>query len=180
MLYVLGERRVLLRGEQHFIAPNAAVIGSVILENEVSIWFNCVLRGDNDPITIGDRSNIQDDSVLHTDEGVPLTIGKEVSVGHQVMLHGCTIGDNCLIGIKAVILNHAVIGKNCLIGANTLITEGKVIPDGSLVVGSPGKIMRMLTEQEIAHIKWNAEHYVQNARRYLRELGIDARTSKES
>lgn len=170
MLYSLGERRVTLRGQHHYVAPNATLIGSVTLENEASVWFNVVIRGDNDSISVGARSNIQDGSVLHTDEGVRLTIGPSVSVGHLVMLHGCTIGEGSLIGIKAVVLNDAVIGRECLIGANTLIAEGKVIPDRSLVVGSPGKIVRTLSDEDVAGLRWIADHYVENARRYLRDL----------
>lgn len=166
MLYRLNERIPELRGERHFIAGNAAVIGSVILENNVSIWFNAVLRGDNEPIHIGANSNIQDGAVLHTDMGMPLTIAANVSVGHQAMLHGCTIGEGSLIGIKATILNNSVIGKNCLVGANTLITEGKVIPDNSLVIGSPGKVVRILTEAEIAALHANTAHYVELVARY--------------
>ena len=169
MKYSLGERRVECRGDC-FIAHNATVIGSVVLGNDCSVWFNTVIRGDNHPILIAERSNIQDSSVLHTDEGVPLTIGSNVTVGHQVMLHGCTIGDGSLIGIKAVILNHATIGKNCLVGANTLITEGKQIPDRSLVLGSPGKVVRQLSDEEISFLLWNAEHYVHNFKRYQRDL----------
>ena len=141
MIYSLDERTVELRGD-HFVAPNATVIGSVVLENEASVWFNAVVRGDNDLITIGENSNVQDASVLHTDAGIKLTIGKDCTIGHMVMLHGCTIGDCSLIGIKSVILNNTVIGKNCIIGANTLLTEGKTIPDGSLVMGSPGRVVR--------------------------------------
>jgi len=170
MLYRLGERIPELRGEQHFIAGNASVIGSVILENNVSVWFNAVLRGDNEPIHIGANSNIQDGAVLHTDPGAPLTVAANVTVGHQATLHGCTIGEGSLIGIKAVILNHSVIGKNCLIGANTLITEGKIIPDNSLVVGSPGKVLRALTEAEIAALQANSSHYVKLMKRYSNEL----------
>src|SRR5580765_4693018 len=138
MLYALGSRKVQLVGSGHYVAPNATVIGDVVLEDRVSVWFNVVIRGDNDTITIGADANIQDGSVLHTDAGVKLTLGPSVSVGHLVMLHGCTVGEGSLIGIKAVVLNHAVIGRECLIGANTLIPERKVIPDRSLVLGSPG------------------------------------------
>jgi carbonic anhydrase/acetyltransferase-like protein (isoleucine patch superfamily) len=166
MLYRLGERTPELRGTKHFVAGNASVIGSVILENNVSIWFNAVLRGDNEPIRIGANSNIQDGAVLHTDPGTPLTVAENVTVGHQATLHGCTIGSGSLIGIKAVILNHAVVGKNCLIGANALITEGKVIPDNSLVVGSPGKVVRTLTETEIAAMHNNTARYVTQMARY--------------
>jgi carbonic anhydrase/acetyltransferase-like protein (isoleucine patch superfamily) len=135
-----------------------------------SIWFNVVARGDNDPITIGPDTNIQDGSVLHTDMGVPLTIGRGVTVGHKVMLHGCTIEDYALIGINAVILNRARIGKYCIIGANALLTEGKEIPEGSLVMGSPGKVVRQLNEQERQRLELSAAGYVENARRYLRDL----------
>ena len=170
MLYRLNERVPELRGEQHFIADNASVIGTVILENNVSVWFNAVLRGDNEPIHIGANSNIQDSAVLHTDPGTPLTIAANVTVGHQAMLHGCTIGEGSLIGIKAVILNHSIIGKNCLIGANALITEGKVIPDNSLVIGSPGKVVRTLTVEEIAALHANTAHYVELMIRYTNGL----------
>jgi carbonic anhydrase/acetyltransferase-like protein (isoleucine patch superfamily) len=166
MLCALGSRKVQLIGSGHYVAPNATVIGDVVLESESSIWFNVVIRGDNDTITIGARSNIQDGSVLHTDAGVPLTLGPSVSVGHLVMLHGCTIGEGSLIGIKAVILNGARIGRDCLIGANTLIAEGKTIPDRSLVLGSPGRVMRTLDDAEVAGIRAIADHYVDNARRY--------------
>jgi len=171
--YSLGETRVVARGD-YWIAPNATVVGSVVLENNVSIWFNAVVRSDNDVITIGENSQVQDAAVLHADPGFPLTIGRNVSVGHMVMLHGCTIGDGSLIGIKSVILNGAVIGRNCLIGANTLIAEGKTIPEGSLVLGSPGKIVRQLKPEEIAEINETADHYVQNFKRYRRDFKLDA------
>jgi carbonic anhydrase/acetyltransferase-like protein (isoleucine patch superfamily) len=177
MLFTLGPRQVQLRGRHHFIADSATLIGSVILEDECSVWFNTVIRGDSEVIAVGARSNIQDGSVLHADEGVPLTLGAEVTVGHMVMLHGCTIGEGSLIGIKAVILNHAVIGRECLIGANTLIAEGKSIPDRSLVLGSPGKVLRTLSDDEIGRLRWTAAHYVENGRRYLRDLATDARSA---
>ncbi len=176
MLYTLASRQALLRGRHHFVAANATVIGSVILEDESSVWFNTVIRGDNDVITIGARSNVQDGSVLHTDAGIALTLGTEVSVGHQAMLHGCTIGDGSLIGIKALILNHAVVGRECLIGANALITEGKSIPDRSLVLGSPGTVVRTLSDEEVAGLRAIAAHYVENARRYLEDLVADPRS----
>ncbi len=153
-----------------FVAHNATVLGQVTLEKDASVWFNCVLRGDIDRITVGEGSNVQDGSVLHTDHGIQLLIGKGVTVGHLVMLHGCTIGDNTLIGIKSVILNRTKIGRNCIIGANTLLPEGKDIPDGSLVMGSPGKIIRPLTPQEIAMNTLSAQHYVQNGQRYLTQF----------
>ena len=150
-----------------FVAHNAVVLGQVTLAADSSVWFNCVLRGDIDEISVGEGSNVQDGSVLHTDIGIKLVIGRNVTVGHMVMLHGCTIGDNSLIGIKSVILNRVKIGKNCMIGANTLVTEGKEIPDGSLVMGSPGKVIRPLTPQEISMITLSAQHYIQNGKRYL-------------
>lgn len=153
-----------------WVAPNATVIGDARLGDNVSIWWNAVLRGDNDPIHIGANSNIQDGSVLHTDEGVPMHIGANVTVGHMVMLHGCTVGDNSLIGIGSVILNRAVIGKHSIVGANTLIPEGKVFPDGVLIVGSPGKVVRELSEEEKARLQKSADHYVDNARRYASRL----------
>ena len=177
MLFTLQSRQVQLRGAHQFVAANATVIGSVILEDEASVWFNTVIRGDNDVITVGARSNVQDGSVLHTDAGIPLTIGAEVSIGHQAMLHGCTIGEGSLIGIQALILNHAVIGRECLIGAKALITEGKTIPDRSLVLGSPGKVVRTLSGDEVAQLRGIAAHYVENARRYLRDLAPDPRAA---
>ncbi|HEX4986733.1 MAG TPA: gamma carbonic anhydrase family protein [Burkholderiales bacterium] len=169
MIYSLGDRKVITRGDC-WVADNATVIGSVVLEHNASVWFNTVVRGDNDLITIGEGSNVQDSSVLHTDEGVKLTIGRNVTIGHQVMLHGCTIGDGSLIGIKATVLNHARIGRQCLIGAHTLITEGKEIPDRSLVMGAPGKVVRQLTDEEIARLMENAAHYVKNFQRYRLDL----------
>ncbi|MGC2459296.1 MAG: gamma carbonic anhydrase family protein [Gallionellaceae bacterium] len=170
MLYALGNRIPELRGDHHYIAPGARVVGSVILENNVSVWFNAVLRGDEEPIHIGANSNVQDGAVLHTDPGAPLNVGSNVTIGHKAILHGCTIGDGSLIGINSVILNHAVIGKNCLIGANALITEGKVITDNSLVVGSPGRVLRTLSDEELAAMRANGAHYVENLRRYATAL----------
>lgn len=168
-LYALpGKQPSLARGV--WLAPNATIIGDVQLAENASVWWNAVLRGDNDPIRIGANSNIQDGSVLHTDEGVPLTIDHDVTVGHLVMLHGCTIGAGSLIGIKSVILNHAVIGESCLIGANTLIPEGRIIPPRSLVLGSPGKVVRNLSDDEVARLLASARHYVSNARRYQERL----------
>jgi carbonic anhydrase/acetyltransferase-like protein (isoleucine patch superfamily) len=168
-IYALFDR-VPQFGAGSWIADNATVIGSVHAGANVSIWYGAVIRGDNDPITIGDNTNVQDGSVLHTDDGVPLTIGSDVTIGHMVMLHGCTIGDGALIGINAVVLNHAVVGKHCIIGANALIPEGKVIPDRSLVVGSPGRIIRTLTDAEIEAIKANAQTYIAHAREYREGL----------
>jgi len=153
-----------------WVAENATLAGQITLQQDVSIWFNAVLRAEHAPITVGEGSNIQDGTVCHVDPGMPLTIGRSVTVGHKVMLHGCTIGDESLIGINAVILNGAKIGRHCLIGANSLIPEGKEIPDGSLVMGSPGKIVRTLSEAQIEGLKASAMHYVENGRRYKASL----------
>ncbi len=170
MLYALGDDTPTLIGEGHFVADNATVIGRVRLETQTSIWFGCVVRGDCDDIIIGARSNIQDGAVLHTDVGIKLTIGEGVTVGHQAMLHGCTIGDGTLIGINSVILNRAVIGRNCIIGANALIPEGKEIPDNSLVMGSPGRVVKELGPNVAQMLKASADHYVHNAERFATEL----------
>ncbi len=154
----------------YWIAPNAVVVGNVKLLKNASVWFGATIRGDNELITIGEGSNVQDGSVLHTDPGAPLTIGNGVTIGHMVMLHGCEIGDNTLIGIGTIILNRTKIGKNCLIGANTLITEGKTIPDNSVVMGAPGRIVRQAGKVEATMIKYSAEHYVENWKRYVRDL----------
>lgn len=168
-LFLLGDKRPQI-DPSAWIAANATVIGDVRLAANASIWWNAVLRGDNDPITIGENSNIQDGSVLHTDEGVPLTIGANVTVGHLVMLHGCAIGDGALIGIGSIVLNRAVIGKESIVGANTLIPEGKTYPERVLIVGSPGKVVRELTDEEVARLRHSAAHYVDNARRYREQL----------
>ena len=149
-----------------WVASNATLIGKVKLEKNSSIWFNAVLRGDIELISIGENSNIQDGSVLHTDPGYKLNVGKGVTVGHMVMLHGCQISDDTLIGIGSIILNNAKIGKNCIIGANSLITENKIIPDNSIVVGSPGRVLRKVTEEEIKAIHENAKHYVDGSKKY--------------
>ncbi len=154
----------------YYIADSAQVIGSVTLHHNASVWFNCVLRGDCDELIVGENSNVQDGAVLHTDPGIQLRIGRDVTIGHMAMLHGCEIGDHCLIGIKAVILNRARIGKNCIIGANSLIAEGKEIPEGSLVMGSPGKVVRALTPQDFERITEAAAHYVENARHFRQHL----------
>jgi len=165
--YNLGDASPTLPNDgEYWIAPNAVVLGNVILKQNASVWFGATSRGDNDPITIGENSNIQDGSVLHTDTGSPLTIGSNVTVGHLVMLHGCTIGDNSLVGIGSIILNGAKIGRNCLIGANVLITEGKEIPDNSLVMGAPGKVVREIGEAQARMLTGSALHYVENWKRY--------------
>jgi carbonic anhydrase/acetyltransferase-like protein (isoleucine patch superfamily) len=170
--YTFEDRRVVCRGD-YWIAPDAIVIGSVVLEPNASVWFGCIVRGDNDTITIGENSQLQDGCVLHADPGFPIAIGKNVSVGHMAMLHGCAIGDGSLVGIKSVILNGAKIGRNCLIGANSLIAENKVIPDGSLVIGSPGKVVRQLSETEIREINSASDHYVQKYKRYRESFRAD-------
>jgi carbonic anhydrase/acetyltransferase-like protein (isoleucine patch superfamily) len=151
---------------EYWIAPDASVIGHVILKTNASIWFGAVARGDNEPIMIGENSNVQDNSVLHTDMGKPMTIGANVTIGHKVMLHGCHIGEGSLIGIGAIVLNGARIGRGCLIGAGALITEGKEIPDYSLVMGAPGKVVRTLDPEQAAGLAAGAMHYVENWKRY--------------
>ena len=173
MIYKLKDRQLSLSGDSHFVAENATVIGSVSLAEDVSIWYNVVIRADCDQVTIGAKSNIQDGSVLHVDPGFPLTIGENVTIGHKVMLHGCTIGDNSLVGINAVVLNGARIGKNCIIGANTLIPENMEVPDGSMVVGTPGKIKRQLGDDAIVMLGLSAEHYVNNGKLHKEHLSRD-------
>lgn len=165
-LYALDGIAPELADESVWIAETAAVIGKVILGAHASVWFGCALRGDNEAITIGARTNIQENAVLHTDLGYPLTIGEGCTIGHKAMLHGCVIAENSLVGMSATILNGAKIGKNCLIGAGALVTEGKVIPDNSLVLGSPGKVVRELSAEEISALQEAADHYVNNARRF--------------
>ena len=172
MIYELGERHPVLEGSGHYIAENASVIGSVRLANESSVWFNCVLRGDNDWIEIGERSNVQDGAVLHTDPGLKLTVGRNVTIGHKVMLHGCTIGDESLIGIGSTILNGATVGSHCVVGAHTLITENKSFPDGTLILGAPARVVRELSDEERAMISTSADVYVANAKRFSEELQL--------
>lgn len=171
MLYSLGDKRVETRGDC-YVAPNATVIGDVVLENNASVWFGAIVRGDNDRIVIGEDSNVQDGSVLHTDHGMPLSIGKGVTIGHLVMLHGCTIGDYSLVGINAVILNGAKIGKYCIIGANALIPERAEIPDGSIVMGSPGKVVKQVQDFHKGVLHASALHYVENGKRYRTQLRV--------
>ena len=161
--------------EDTWVAPDANIVGNVILEAAASVWFGSTLRGDNEPIIVGEGTNVQEDCVFHTDPGAPMTIGRDCTIGHKVMLHGCQIGENSLIGINAVILNNAKIGKNCIIGANSLIPEGKVIPDNSLVMGSPGKVVKQVSENQAMALKMSAQHYVQNFKRYKADLVADER-----
>ena len=149
-----------------FVADSAQVVGRVTLGEGSSVWFNTVIRADNEPMTIGAGSNIQDGSVLHSDTGFPLSVGERVTVGHQVVLHGCTVGDESLIGIGAVVLNGARIGKHCLVGAGSLVTEGREFPDGSMILGSPAKVVRQLTPEQIDGLRRSAQHYIANAQRF--------------
>jgi carbonic anhydrase/acetyltransferase-like protein (isoleucine patch superfamily) len=177
-IYALADADLELEDPDAFwIAPGAVVIGKVILKRNASIWFGAVLRGDNEPIEVGENSNVQDGSVLHTDMGAPLTIGANVTIGHQVMLHGCTIGNNALIGIKATVLNHAVIAENTLVGAHALVTERKTFAAGSLVTGAPAQVMRALTPTQIQVIEGSAHHYVENWKRYRADLRVSGRFS---
>lgn len=172
MIYSFEDRAVVMAGEC-FVAANATLVGSVELGDGASVWFNAVIRADNDVIRIGAESNVQDGAVLHTDPGVPLTLGRGVTVGHKAMLHGCTVGDYSLIGINAVVLNGARIGNYCLIGANALVTENMEIPDGSLVVGAPARVKRQLDDDARRALELSASHYAENGRRYARGLKPD-------
>ncbi len=172
MMYSLGEFSPLQHQPVNFIAPDAQVIGRVEIKANASIWFAVVIRADVESITIGEGSNIQDAAVLHADPGYPLVIGRHVTVGHKAMLHGCSIGDNSLVGINAVILNGAKIGNYCLIGANALVTENMVIPDGVMVLGSPGKVVRKLSEEECKALSQGAYHYIDNGQRFMRDLKV--------
>jgi len=154
----------------YWIAPTAVVIGRIVLKKNASVWFGAVLRGDNEPIVIGADSNVQDGSVLHTDMGAPLTVGAGVTIGHLAMLHGCTIGDNALIGIKATVLNHAVIGADCLVGAHALVTERKAFEPGQLITGAPARVSRAMTPEQIQMNRFSSHHYVENWKRYARDL----------
>lgn len=171
MFYQLGDKAP-VKADDVFVADNASVIGNVELKQQSSVWFNVVIRGDNELISIGEMTNVQDGSVLHTDSGYPMTLGKGVTVGHKAMLHGCQVGDYSLIGINAVVLNGAKIGKHCIIGANALIPEGMEIPDGSLVVGSPAKIKRELNAMQQKMLEASAAHYVHNAARFSKDLKV--------
>ena len=174
MIYTIGERKLEAEGS-FWVAPNATVIGSVKLGEGATVWFNAVIRADNDVISIGEGSNIQDGAVLHVDPGVPLTIGKNVTVGHQAMLHGCTVGDNSLIGINAVVLNRARIGSNCVIGANALVPEGMDVPDNSLVLGSPAKVVKEVSEGHRAMLTMGALHDVEHGKHFAKDLKPDER-----
>jgi carbonic anhydrase/acetyltransferase-like protein (isoleucine patch superfamily) len=168
-LYQYGDRIPSVHSSV-FVAPNASVIGSVVLSENVSVWFGATLRGDNDTITLGRNSNVQEGAVMHTDPGLALTVGENVTIGHQAMVHGCTIGDGALIGIQAVILNGAVIGKSCLVGAGAIVTEGKVFPDRSLILGAPAKVVRELSDDDVASLLQGAASYVERRAQFLTKL----------
>lgn len=170
-IYALADADLEVEDENAFwVAPGAVLVGKIILKRNASVWFGAVLRGDNEPILVGENSNVQDGSVLHTDMGAPLTIGKNVTIGHQVMLHGCTIGDNALVGIKATVLNHAVIPSFCLVGAHALVTERKTFEEGSLITGAPARVARKLEDVQRQVIEGSAHHYVENWKRYKRDM----------
>lgn len=171
MKYKLGDKSPSI-DESCFVAPSSDLIGEVVMHRNASVWFNCVLRADNEPITIGENSNVQDGSVLHVDPGCPINIAANVTIGHKVMLHGCSIDENTLVGMNAVILNGAKIGKNCLIGANSLVTENTEIPDGSMVLGSPAKVVKELDKKSQALLKTGAKYYTDNSARYSTELEV--------
>jgi carbonic anhydrase/acetyltransferase-like protein (isoleucine patch superfamily) len=168
-LYAIDDRHPQL-APTAWVAPGATVLGRVVLADGVGIWFGAVLRGDNEPIVIGEGSNVQENTVMHTDMGFPLTVGRHVTIGHQAMLHGCTVGDGSLVGIQAVVMNGVRIGRECLIGAGALVPEGRVVPDRSLVLGSPGKVVRELTDEDVARIRAGAESYVARAAAFRAQL----------
>jgi carbonic anhydrase/acetyltransferase-like protein (isoleucine patch superfamily) len=176
MIYTLGERRIETANEDYFVAPDAAVIGTVRFGIGTSVWFNCVLRGDSDWINLGDGVNIQDGTIIHTDEGEPVTLGSKVSVGHRALLHGCTVGESTLIANGAMVLDRVRIGSHCLIAAGAMITPGKVIPDGSVVMGAPGQIVRQVNDRDLKMIEFIAEHYMGRIKQYKRELKVDPRS----
>ena len=179
MLYQLDDRRVVAEGD-YYVAPSAAVIGSVRLGNNVSVWFSAVVRGDDEPIVIGENSNIQDCAVVHTDPGLPCILGDNVTIGHKAVVHGCEIGDNTTVGINAVVLSGAKVGRNCLIGANSLVAEGKEIPDNSLVLGTPGRVIAKVTPERLESLARNYRHYVENGRRFNAGLTVQQAADRPS
>jgi carbonic anhydrase/acetyltransferase-like protein (isoleucine patch superfamily) len=176
VIYSLGEKRLQTATDEYYVAPGACVIGNVRLGVGASVWFNCVLRGDNDWITIGDGTNIQDGTIIHTDAGEPVELASNVSVGHRALLHGCTVGESTLIANGAMILDRVSIGRHCLVAAGAMVPPGKVIPDGSVVMGMPGKVVREITAQDRAMIERIAEHYLARGRLYRQELALDPRS----
>jgi carbonic anhydrase/acetyltransferase-like protein (isoleucine patch superfamily) len=175
MIYTLGDRRIETAGDNYYVAPDASVIGTVRFGIGASVWFNCVLRGDSDWINLGDGVNIQDGTIIHTDEGEPVTLGSRVSVGHRPLLHGCTVGESTLVANGAMVLDRVKIGRHCLIAAGALVTPGKVIPDGSVVMGSPGQIVRQVNARDLNMIEFIADHYMARIEQYKRELKVDPR-----
>jgi carbonic anhydrase/acetyltransferase-like protein (isoleucine patch superfamily) len=169
-----GHRVAVPASDRFWVAENATVIGNVRIEEDASIWFNAVVRGDNEPIVIGARANVQDGCVLHTDPGFPLSVGAEATIGHMAMLHGCSIGRGALIGIGAIVLNGASVGENCLIGSGALISEGKEIPAGSVVLGSPGKVIRRVSEKDLERMRWSVETYVDRWQAYARGFQLQS------
>lgn len=176
MIYSLGERKIETVGEDYYVAPDASVIGTVRFGAGASVWFNCVLRGDADWIELGEAVNIQDGTIIHTDEGEPTHLGAGVSVGHRALLHSCTIGENTLIANGAMVLDRARIGRHCLIAAGALVPPDKIIPDGSVVMGMPGKVVRQVGADDIAMIEFISRHYRERIKRYKRELAVDPRS----
>ncbi len=177
MIYSIGEKKIQTEGDDYYIAPGACIIGNVRFGRGASVWFNCVLRGDSDWIDLGAGVNIQDGTIIHTDEGEPVHLGERVSVGHRALLHGCTVGDRTLIANGAMVLDRARIGRHCLIAAGALVTPDKVIPDGSVVMGMPGKIVREIDDKDLAMIEFIARHYMERGKQYQRELRLDERAS---
>lgn len=177
MIYSLGDRKIQTVGDDYYVAPDASVIGTVRIGAGASVWFNCVLRGDSDWIILGERTNIQDGTVIHTDEGFPTQLGSNVSVGHRALLHSCVIGDSTLIANGAMVLDRARIGRNCLIAAGALVPPDKVIPDGSVVMGIPGKIMRQVDDEDLAMFAFTSRHYYERIALYKQKLEIDSRNA---
>jgi carbonic anhydrase/acetyltransferase-like protein (isoleucine patch superfamily) len=176
MIYTLGERKMETASDDYYVAPSAQVIGSVRIGVAASIWFNCLVRADNDWIDIGDGTNVQDGTIIHSDEGVPVVIGSNVSIGHRVLLHGCTVGEGTLIANGAIVLDGVSVGKYCLIAAGALLPPGKPVPDHSVVMGIPGKIMRQTDERDLKRMAFTAEHYQSRGRLYKRSLVVDSRS----
>ena len=177
MIYTLGDRRLETANDEYYVAPSASVIGTVRLGVGASVWFNSVIRGDTDWIMVGDGSNVQDGTVIHTDAGFPVRLGANVSIGHHAMLHGCTVGDSSMIANGAIVLDRVSVGKRCVIAAGALVTPGKIIPDNSVVMGAPGKIVREVDERDLAMIDGAAAHYVARVQLYRRALAIDPRSA---
>jgi carbonic anhydrase/acetyltransferase-like protein (isoleucine patch superfamily) len=175
VIYTFGDRRLETTEDAYYVAPDAQLIGSVRLGRGASVWFNCVIRADSDWIVIGDGSNVQDGTVIHTDAGVPVEIGRNVTIGHRALLHGCTIGDGSLIGNGAIVLDRVSIGRNCLIAAGALVPPDKQIPDGSVIMGAPGKLVRQICEDDLAMMRHSADHYVSRIQEYRQALKLDPR-----